>query len=267
MSASGDTAAASARPVLQLADVTKTYVLEGVEVHALCGVSLDVHEGEMLSIMGPSGSGKSTLMHIVGLLDRPTSGHVIVEGEDIVGMTPNQLATVRNKRIGFVFQSFNLLSRTGAQANVELPLVYAGVGASERARRSIAALEGVELGERLHHTPSQLSGGQQQRVAIARALVTNPSIVLADEPTGNLDSRSGVEVMALLQKLNASGITVVVVTHDVNVARHAGRVVELRDGSIVRDETVSERLNAGDELVQLGMNTAGGPWAGDGAGA
>jgi putative ABC transport system ATP-binding protein len=257
-------ARAASRAVLQLVDVTKTYVLEGVEVHALCNVSLDVHEGEMLSIMGPSGSGKSTLMHIIGLLDRPTSGHVVVEGEDVVGMTPNQLSAVRNKRIGFVFQSFNLLARTGAQANVELPLIYAGVSRGERARRSIAALEGVELGDRLRHTPSQLSGGQQQRVAIARALVTNPSIVLADEPTGNLDSRSGVEVMALLQRLNASGITVVVVTHDANVARHAERIVELRDGEIVRDEQVAERVSAGDELVQLGMNTAGGPWAVDG---
>jgi putative ABC transport system ATP-binding protein len=249
---------ASSRIVLQLSDVTKTYVLEGVEVNALCGVSLDVHEGEMLSIMGPSGSGKSTLMHIIGLLDHPTTGRVSVEGEDVVGMTPNQLAAVRNKRIGFVFQSFNLLARTGAQANVELPLVYAGVGAGERARRARAALEGVELGDRLRHTPSQLSGGQQQRVAIARALVTSPSIVLADEPTGNLDSRSGIEVMALLQRLNASGITVVVVTHDANVARHSQRIVELRDGEVVRDEQVVERLDARDEMVQLGMNTAAG---------
>jgi len=256
-----------ARPVLQLVDVTKTYVLEGVVVDALCGVSLDVHEGEMLSIMGPSGSGKSTLMHIIGLLDRPTSGRVIVEGEDVVGMTPNQLAAVRNKSIGFVFQSFNLLARTGAQANVELPLVYAGMSAHERARRSLAALQSVELGDRLHNTPAQLSGGQQQRVAIARALVTDPSIVLADEPTGNLDSKSGVEVMALLQRLNASGITVVVVTHDANVARHGGRIVELRDGRIVRDESVAQRLNAADELVDLGMNTVAGPPLSDGGGS
>ena len=258
---------AATRAVLQLVEVTKTYVLEGVEVNALCGVSLDVHEGEMLSIMGPSGSGKSTLMHIIGLLDRPTSGQVIVEGQDVVGMTPNQLAAVRNKSIGFVFQSFNLLARTGAQANVELPLIYAGVGAGERSRRSLAALQSVELGDRLHNTPSQLSGGQQQRVAIARALVTNPSIVLADEPTGNLDSKSGVEVMALLQRLNASGITVVVVTHDANVARHSQRIVELRDGNIVRDEAVAERLDARDELVQLGMNTVPGPLLTDGSGS
>jgi putative ABC transport system ATP-binding protein len=233
-------------------------VLEGVEVHALCGVTLDVLQGEMLSIMGPSGSGKSTLMHIIGLLDHPTSGSVSVEGQDVIGMTANQLAAVRNKRIGFVFQSFNLLARTGAQANVELPLVYAGVGASERTRRAREALEGVELGDRLRHTPSQLSGGQQQRVAIARALVTSPSIVLADEPTGNLDSRSGIEVMALLQQLNAAGITVVVVTHDANVARHGQRIIELRDGEVVRDATVTDRLDASKELFQLGMNTAAG---------
>jgi putative ABC transport system ATP-binding protein len=249
---------ASARAVLELRDVTKTYVLEGVEVHALAGVTLDVREGEMLSIMGPSGSGKSTLMHIIGLLDHPTSGRVRVEGEDVVGMSANELAAVRNKRIGFVFQSFNLLARTGAQANVELPLVYSGVGGAERSRRAREALEGVELGDRLRHTPSQLSGGQQQRVAIARALVTSPSIVLADEPTGNLDSRSGIEVMALLQRLNAAGITVVVVTHDANVARHGQRVVELRDGIVVRDSAVTDRLDAAGELVQLGMNTAAG---------
>jgi putative ABC transport system ATP-binding protein len=248
----------SARPVLQLRDVTKTYVLEGVEVNALCGVSLDVNEGDMLSIMGPSGSGKSTLMHIIGLLDHPTTGTVSVEGQDVVGMSPNELAAVRNKRIGFVFQSFNLLARTGAQANVELPLVYAGVPAAERVRRAREALDGVDLGDRLKHTPSQLSGGQQQRVAIARALVTKPSIVLADEPTGNLDSRSGVEVMALLQRLNATGITVVVVTHDANVARHGKRIVELRDGAVVRDSAVTDRLRADDEIVQLGMNTAAG---------
>jgi len=253
-----DAGPATARPVLQLGDVTKTYVLEGVEVNALCGVTIDIHEGEMLSIMGPSGSGKSTLMHIIGLLDHPTTGRVSVEGEDVVGMTANELAAVRNKRIGFVFQSFNLLARTGAQANVELPLVYAGIGSAERARRAQEALAGVELGDRLRHTPAQLSGGQQQRVAIARALVTSPSIVLADEPTGNLDSRSGIEVMALLQRLNADGITVVVVTHDANVARHGQRIVELRDGRVVRDEAVTDRLFASDELVQLGMNTAAG---------
>jgi putative ABC transport system ATP-binding protein len=244
------------RTVLGVQDVTKVYQLEGIEVRALCGVSMDIHEGEMVSIMGPSGSGKSTLMHIIGLLDRPSAGVVSIEGEVVGALTPNQLAALRNEHIGFVFQSFNLLARTGAQANVELPLVYGGVSGSERSRRAREALERVELGDRLNHTPGQLSGGQQQRVAIARALVTSPSIVLADEPTGNLDSRSGVEVMSILQDLNAQGITVVIVTHDANVARHSQRVVELRDGAIVRDEMVLDRLDAHDELVQLGMNTA-----------
>jgi putative ABC transport system ATP-binding protein len=244
------------RSVLRVDAVSKTYYLEGVEVRALCDVTVDICEGQMVSIMGPSGSGKSTLMHIIGLLDRPTSGTVSIEGEEVGELTQNELAALRNKHIGFVFQSFNLLARTGAQANVELPLLYAGVGGAERARRSREALERVELGDRMRHTPSQLSGGQQQRVAIARALVTSPSIVLADEPTGNLDSRSGVEVMAMLQELNDQGITVVVVTHDANVARHSQRIVELRDGAIVRDEPVKDRVLASEELVQLGMNTA-----------
>jgi putative ABC transport system ATP-binding protein len=244
------------RTVLAVEDVTKAYELEGITVKALCGVSMAIHEGEMVSIMGPSGSGKSTLMHIVGLLDRPTSGVVSIEGEVVGDLTPNQLAALRNEHIGFVFQSFNLLARTGAQANVELPLVYGGVSGSERSRRAREALERVELGDRLNHTPGQLSGGQQQRVAIARALVTSPSIVLADEPTGNLDSRSGVEVMGILQTLNEQGITVVIVTHDANVARHSQRIVELRDGEIVSDEMVADRLDAHHEMVQLGMNTA-----------
>lgn len=238
-----------ARTVLEAVDVTKVYELEGVEVRALCGVDLSVCEGQMLSIMGPSGSGKSTLMHIVGLLDHPTTGVVTVEGEDVSGMAPNELAAVRNKRIGFVFQAFNLLSRTTALANVELPLIYAGVPAARRAKMARASLERVGLGDRLGHLPNQLSGGQQQRVAIARALVTEPSIVLADEPTGNLDSRSGEEVMAILQELNSEhGITVVIVTHDINVARHAQRVVYLRDGMLVSDETVEERLFAAAEM-------------------
>lgn len=246
------------RTVLAVKDVTKTYELEGIVVEALDGVSMEVREGEMVSIMGPSGSGKSTLMHIIGLLDRPTSGSVSIEGQEVGDLAPNQLAALRNEHIGFVFQSFNLLARTGAQANVELPLVYGGVSGAERARRAKEALERVELGDRLSHTSGQLSGGQQQRVAIARALVTNPSIVLADEPTGNLDSRSGIEVMGILQDLNSQGITVVVVTHDANVARHSRRIVELRDGAIVRDEVVVDRLDAQDEMVQLGMNTAAG---------
>ncbi|NTW28956.1 MAG: ABC transporter ATP-binding protein [Coriobacteriia bacterium] len=237
--------------VLQVRGVTKRYVLEDVVVDALRGVDLEVCRGEMLAIMGPSGSGKSTLMHIVGLLDHPTTGSVNIDGEDVSGMSANSLAAVRNRRIGFVFQSFNLLARTTAQANVELPLIYAGLSVGERSKRAKAALERVGLGDRLGHMPNQLSGGQQQRVAIARALVTEPSIVLADEPTGNLDSRSGVEVMAILQELNSQGITVVIVTHDARVARHAERVVHVADGRLVLTERVTDRIVANAEIAEL----------------
>jgi len=247
-----DTVCAEGRVVLEARGVTKCYELDEVEVHALRGVDLQIYEGQMMSIMGASGSGKSTLMHIVGLLDRPSSGSVTVEGEDVSHMSANELAAVRNRRIGFVFQSFNLLARTSAQANVELPLVYAGLTGTERARKARAALERVGLGDRLSHLPNQLSGGQQQRVAIARALVTEPSIVLADEPTGNLDSRSGIEVMEILQDLDAQGITVVLVSHDPNVSRHAERVVHLKDGRIVEDEMVQNRMMAAQQLVDLG---------------
>jgi putative ABC transport system ATP-binding protein len=249
---------AEGRVVLEASGITKTYRLaEDVEVRALCGVDLRVHEGEMLAIMGPSGSGKSTLMHIVGLLDTPTSGSVVVEGEDVSRMEPNQLASVRNRRIGFVFQAFNLLPRTTATANVELPLVYAGVNGAERNRRACEALERVGLADRANHLSNQLSGGQQQRVAIARALVTDPSIVLADEPTGNLDSRSGVEVMSILQKLNENGKTVVVVTHDYNVARHAMRIVHIKDGAVVDVERVDGRVDATAELAAVDAAAAG----------
>lgn len=241
-----------ARAVLETHDVTKTYTLEDVVVRALCGVSVAVHEGEMVSIMGPSGSGKSTLMHIIGLLDRPTSGTVILDGEDVSQLAPNDLAMLRNKHIGFVFQAFNLLPRTTALANVELPLVYGAVAGAERSRRAKEALELVGLGDRLGHFSSQLSGGQQQRVAIARALVNNPSIVLADEPTGNLDSRSGVEVMATLQGLHAKGITVVLVTHDDRVAKHAERTISVFDGKVRSDEPVPDRVDAAQEMAMMG---------------
>ena len=251
--ASGERGVACPGPVvLEAKSVTKIYELDEVVVRALGGVDLQVCEGEMLAIMGPSGSGKSTLMHIVGLLDRPTDGNVTIDGVDVSRMEPNQLAEVRNKRIGFVFQAFNLLPRTTATANVELPLIYAGLSGSERARRAREALSRVGLGDRLSHMPNQLSGGQQQRVAIARALVTEPSIVLADEPTGNLDSKSGIEVMAFLQELNrVEGVTIVLVTHDGTVARHAQRVVEMKDGLIVRDELVADRIDAVAELREL----------------
>lgn len=244
--------------MLETRDVTKRYRLEGIEVNALRGVSIAIHKGEMVSIMGPSGSGKSTLMHIVGLLDRPTTGQVILEGGDISNLAPNALAELRNKYIGFVFQSFNLLARTTALANVELPLVYAGVSGSERERRATEALDRVGLGNRLGHLSNQLSGGQQQRVAIARALVNSPSIVLADEPTGNLDSRSGIEVMSILQDLNAQGITVVLVTHDDRIARHAGRVIRVLDGLVQSVEIVRDRVLAGDELRALPLEEVAG---------
>lgn len=244
--------------VLEARQVTKVYQLDEITVNALRGVDLRIYKGEMLAIMGPSGSGKSTLMHIVGLLDHPSTGTVTIDGVDVSRMDPNELAAVRNKRIGFVFQSFNLLARTTALTNVELPLIYAGVSGSERARRARAALESVGLGERLGHMPNQLSGGQQQRVAIARALVTEPSIVLADEPTGNLDSRSGIEVMAYLQDLGDQGITIVLVTHDSHVANHAQRVVEIKDGCIICDEKVEHRVDARVELAALRADEADG---------
>ena len=191
------------------------------------------------------------MMHMVGLLDRPTTGTVTIDGEEASQMSPNELSTMRNRKIGFVFQSFNLLARTSAQANVELPLVYSGLTGGKRAKKAKEALERVGLGDRLGHYPNQLSGGQQQRVAIARALVTEPSIVLADEPTGNLDSKSGVEVMALLQELNSQGITVVLVTHDEESAKHAQRIVHLKDGSVVKDEDVKDRSIAKDRLAEM----------------
>jgi putative ABC transport system ATP-binding protein len=243
--------AESRRIVLETRDVTKSYVLEHIEVNALRGVSVAIHEGEMVSIMGPSGSGKSTLMHIVGLLDRPTAGQVILEDEDVSRLSPNELSALRNRHIGFVFQAFNLLPRTSALANVELPLVYGGVNGSERSRRAKEALERVGLGDRLGHFSSQLSGGQQQRVAIARALVNTPSIVLADEPTGNLDSRSGVEVMATLQGLHEQGITVIIVTHDDRIARHAERIIEVFDGRVRADGPVPDRVMAAVEMSAM----------------
>ncbi|MBK5211069.1 MAG: ABC transporter ATP-binding protein [Coriobacteriia bacterium] len=240
--------------MLEVRNVTKTYKIgDEIAVKALDGVSLNVNKGELIAIIGPSGSGKSTLMHSIGLLDHPSSGEVLVDGIDVTEMDENELARVRNKEIGFVFQAFNLLARTSAIENVELPLIYAGLPAAERKRRATEALERVGLGDRLQHNSSQLSGGQQQRVAIARALVTEPSIILADEPTGNLDSKSGVEVMAFLQELNRSGVTIVLVTHDSHVAKHATRVVQIADGRIVQDylNTPDERIDASLELKKL----------------
>lgn len=233
------------RAVIDVRDITKVYQMGEVEVHALRGVSLQIYEGEVVSIMGPSGSGKSTLMNILGCLDQPTSGTYCLDGVDVSGLNENDLARIRNKKIGFVFQNFNLLKRTTALRQVELPLIYSR--ASGRAKKARAALEAVGLGQRLHHLPSELSGGQQQRVAIARALVNEPAIILADEPTGNLDSRSGTEVMRIFQDLNRNrGITTVFVTHDPWIARHTNRVIMLRDGKIVADRQVEKPLLAGE---------------------
>jgi putative ABC transport system ATP-binding protein len=231
--------------VIDVREITKMYKMGDIEVHALRGVDLQIFSGECISIMGPSGSGKSTLMNILGALDQPTSGEYLLDGVNVSKLSEAELARIRNKKIGFVFQNFNLLKRTSALRQVELPLIYAGAGS--RAKRAKAALEAVGLGSRLDHLPSELSGGQQQRVAIARALVNEPAMILADEPTGNLDSRSGTEVMQIFQNLNREqGITIVFVTHDPWIARHTDRVVMLRDGKIVADRAVKEPLVAGE---------------------
>ncbi len=222
-------------PLIQLEDVTKVYRMGDVEVRALAGVSLVVRQGEFTAVMGASGSGKSTLMNILGCLDRPTSGRYLLEGEEVSRLPTEKLAEVRNQTVGFVFQNFNLLSRTSALENVELPLIYAGIPTAERHRRAQAALERVGLADRAHHHPNQMSGGQQQRIAVARALVNEPGVILADEPTGNLDSRTSIEVMALFQELGRAGITVVLVTHEPDIADFASRVVVMRDGQVLSD--------------------------------
>jgi putative ABC transport system ATP-binding protein len=240
--------------VISVNNLVKTYIVGEVEVRALRGVSLEVETGEFLAVTGPSGSGKSTLMHILGCLDRPTSGQYVLDGQDVSQMSKDQLAAVRNRKIGFVFQGFNLLSRTTALDNVELPMLYGGgkLRSSERRKLAMDCLTMVGLGNRADHHPNQLSGGQQQRVAIARALVTNPSILLADEPTGNLDTRTSIDVMGIFQRLNSErGITVLLITHERDIAEYGSRIVTCRDGHIVSDHPVQKRRLADEELKAL----------------
>ena len=243
----------STRPVIQLTEIHKVYRTGEVDVHAVRGISLAILPGEFVSIMGSSGSGKSTLMNMIGCLDRPTGGQYLLDGTDVSTLDRDDRAIIRNDKIGFIFQGFNLLSRTTAQENVEMPMLYnrQRVPAAEQKARARRSLELVGLAARGDHKPNQLSGGQQQRVAIARALVNQPALLLADEPTGNLDSQTSIEIMGVFQKLNESGITIVMVTHELDVARFTRRMVVLRDGKIVTDEPVRERMDAAAELAKL----------------
>jgi len=260
-SAAGDADGGSARPeatapVVETLALEKIYRMGDVEVPALRGISLSIAAGEFLAVMGASGSGKSTFMNLIGCLDRPTRGLYLMAGRDVSRLSRDQLARVRGEQIGFVFQGFNLLARTTAVENVELPLLYQGVGSRERHRRAAEALERVGLGDRLEHTSAQLSGGQQQRVAIARALVNRPALLLADEPTGNLDSRTSIEVMSIFQELNEQGLTVLLVTHESDIAEHARRVVTFKDGVVLSDVPLGRRRLARDELQAAPEQTA-----------
>ncbi len=227
--------------LIRLADIRKTYYMGQFEVNALRGLNVDIHEGDYIAIMGPSGSGKSTLMHILGCLDRPTSGVYELRGRQVQSLNDDELSYTRNKEIGFVFQSFNLLPIMTVQQNVELPLVYGGVGSSERRKRALKSIESVGLNDRGHHLPNELSGGQRQRVAVARALVNDPAILLADEPTGNLDSRTGEEIMGLFNQLHAQGRTIIVVTHERDIAEHARKIINIKDGVVNSIEDVKKR--------------------------
>jgi putative ABC transport system ATP-binding protein len=238
------------QPLITINDLGRKYVIGAETIHALKSVSLTINKGEFVALMGPSGSGKSTLMNLLGCLDTPTKGDYILNGTNVSQMTDSELATVRNKEIGFVFQTFNLLPRSSAQDNVALPLIYAGIKKKDRDTRSIQALENVGLGNRVHHKPNELSGGQRQRVAVARALINNPSIILADEPTGNLDTKTSIEIMGLIEEIHSKGNTIIIVTHEEDIAQHAHRIVRMRDGLIEEDylnqdiKTVSSKLAA-----------------------
>ncbi|HEY6166417.1 MAG TPA: ABC transporter ATP-binding protein [Verrucomicrobiae bacterium] len=242
----------SDQPVIRLEGVHKIYDTGEIKVHAVNGVSLEIKKGEFVAIMGASGSGKSTMMNVIGCLDRATSGRYLLDGVDVSNLDRNELADIRNEKIGFVFQGFNLLARTSALENAELPMLYARRKKKRNSEeKAVHALELVGLGNRLDHTPNRLSGGQQQRVAIARALVNDPALILADEPTGNLDSRTSIEIMGVFQKLNDEGITIIMVTHELDIARYTRRNVVMRDGRIVADRVVTDRLFAGEELSRL----------------
>lgn len=240
------------KTTIELKDIRKTYIMGETQIHALRGIDLTIKEGEMVAVMGASGSGKSTFLNIVGCLDKPTRGTYTLDGENVSALDKDQLAVIRNKKLGFVFQGFNLLGRATVEANVELPMIYAGMDKKEMAARAKDALLWVGLSQYLHHYPNQMSGGQQQRVAIARALVNNPSLILADEPTGALDSRTSIEIVAVMQRLNQEkGITVVIVTHDQEVAFYCKRLVKIKDGHIIEDAPVLNPRNAAEDLAAL----------------
>jgi putative ABC transport system ATP-binding protein len=249
--ASSGAAAGTPTPLVQVFDLVKDYPMGAQTVHALRGLTVTIAAGEFVAVMGPSGSGKSTFMNLLGCLDRPTAGRYLLDGQDVSALPLNELARIRNRKVGFVFQGFNLLARATALENVELPLMYAGLPAVERRQRARATLQAVGLGDREHHHPNQLSGGQQQRVAIARALVNRPALLLADEPTGNLDTRTSVEIMGLLQDLNRQGISILLVTHEADIAQYAGRILAFRDGRLQDDRPVAAPRDARTELAAL----------------